>query len=125
MDNYSVKYYPDTGVRCYGPDTMWTDGRTDGQVDSNLPPNFVCGEYKYLLSSIMFVVGVFTSTKLAYRTPVKVKLPFADVTSRTRVSVQLAKNWLEHPHGERTIPFSIPSGPIFIHPPPQIGFGGI
>ena len=36
----------DKGVQSYGPDTMWTDGQTDGQtVIPIYPPNFVCGGY--------------------------------------------------------------------------------
>ena len=41
----------DKGVRSYGPDTKWTDRRTDGQTDRQTgwflynPPNFVCGGY--------------------------------------------------------------------------------
>ena len=41
------------GVRSYGPDTMWTDGRTVRRTDiqtgwflNPLPPNFVCEGYK-------------------------------------------------------------------------------
>ena len=35
----------DKWLRNYGPDTMWTDGQTDRQGDSYIPPNFVCGGY--------------------------------------------------------------------------------
>ena len=33
-------------VNSYGPDAMWTNihRQTDGQGDSHIPPNFVCGE---------------------------------------------------------------------------------
>ena len=50
MDNNCVKYHPDR-TREYEA-MSWTlceqtDGQTDGQGESYIPPNFVLGGYKY------------------------------------------------------------------------------